>query len=338
MSGNLEVRRRLLALVDRFPQVRLALWGDFVVDEFLLGTVNRISREAPVLILDYLGEHRVPGGAANTAANIAAMDATPVPVGVVGDDAPGHALRDLLAASGMETSAILLRPEVVTPTKTRISGAGLHTTRQQIVRIDRGSPHCLAPALRRRLAGTAAELAGECDGLVVGDYGYDTVEPAGVRRLARAGGAHRITVDSRWRLLEYRGVSAITPNEPEVQAALSISLEDQHEDLLPAAGSELMKRLDLDSLIITRGSKGMALFTTRRRRPVLIPVFGTDEVADVTGAGDTVMAAYSVALAAGARPADAAHIANFAGGLVVMKQGTATVSRAELRRAIRSLK
>ncbi len=338
MSSNAELRRRLLALVDRFPQVRLTLWGDFVVDEFTLGQVNRISREAPVLILDYLSEHRVPGGAANTAANIAALDATPVPVGVVGDDASGHALRALLADDGMDTSAVLVRPEVVTPTKTRISGAGLHTTRQQIVRIDRGSPHCLAPALGRRLAGMAAELAGGCDGLVVGDYGYDTVEPAAVRRLARSSSGALITVDSRWRLLKYRGVTAITPNEPEVQSALNISLQDEQENDLPAAGADLMKRLALNSLVITRGSKGMAMFTAGRRRPLLIPVFGTDEVADVTGAGDTVMAAYSISLAAGATPADAAYIANFAGGLVVMKQGTATVNRTELRRAIRSLK
>ena len=338
MSGAVDLRRRLLEIVDRFPTVRLAVWGDFVVDEFLLGQVNRISREAPVLILDYLEDQRVPGGAANTAANIAALDATPVPVGVVGDDATGHALLDIMARQGMDVGGVLVRPELTTPTKTRISGAGLHTTRQQIVRIDRGTPHTLAPSLRRKLASTAGEIARDCAGLVVGDYGYESVEPAAVRRLARDLSPRLVAVDSRWRLLKFRGATALTPNEPEVQAALDISLEQPGDDRLPAAGVELLKRLDCASLVITRGSKGMAVFTRRRRKPLLIPVYGTDEVADVTGAGDTVMAVYALALAARARPHEAAHLANFAGGLVVMKQGTATISRRELRRAIRSLR
>jgi len=338
MSEALELRRRLLAIVDRFPSVRLAVWGDFVVDEFLLGQVNRISREAPVLILDYLEDQRVPGGAANTAANIAALDATPVPVGVVGDDAAGHALLDIMTAQGMDVGSIMVRGDVATPTKTRISGAGLHTTRQQIVRIDRGTPHSLAPSVRRKLAATAGDIARDCAGLVVGDYGYESVDPAAVRRLARELSPRLVAVDSRWRLLKFRGATAVTPNEPEVQAALAITLDQPGDDRLPAAGAELLKRLDCASLLITRGSKGMAVFTRRRRKPLLIPVYGTDEVADVTGAGDTVMAVYALALAAKALPHEAAHLANFAGGLVVMKQGTATVSRRELCRAIRSLK
>jgi len=337
MSEAMALRRRLLAVVDRFPTVRLAVWGDFVVDEFLLGQVNRISREAPVLILDYLEEQRVPGGAANTAANIAALDAVPVPVGVVGDDTAGHALRDIMARRGMDVGAVLVRPEVTTPTKTRIAGAGLHTTRQQIVRIDRGTPHALTPYLRRKLATTAAELSRDCAGLVVGDYGYESVEPAAVRRLARELRPRLVAVDSRRRLLSFRGVTALTPNEPEVQAALNISLEEPGDDPVAAAGTDLLARLDCASLVITRGSKGMAVFSRRRHRPQFLPVYGTDEVADVTGAGDTVMAVYALALAAKARPHEAAHLANFAGGLVVMKQGTATVTRRELRRAIRSL-
>lgn len=338
MSTGPALHRRLLDLLDRFPEVRLALWGDFVVDEFILGQVNRISREAPVLILDYLGENRVPGGAANTAANIAAVDAVPIPVGVVGDDPSGHALRDILSSRGMDTSAILVRPEVVTPTKTRISGAGLHTTRQQIVRIDRGRPHTLPLSLRRKLAATAGRIAGAGQGLVVGDYGYDTVEPAAVRRLSRTLSRRLVAVDTRWRLLKYRGVTTVTPNEPEVQEALGISLQEGHEADLPSAGQELLKRLGCASLIITRGSQGMAVFHRRRKKPLLIPVYGADEVADVTGAGDTVMAVYAVSLAAGGSVEEAAHLANFAGGLVVMKQGTATVSRSELRQAVDSLR
>jgi rfaE bifunctional protein kinase chain/domain len=331
-------QQRLLQILDRFPAVRLALWGDLVVDEFIDGQVNRISREAPVLILDYLRSQHIPGGAANTAANIAAVGATVVPVGVVGDDASGRALLKALEQRGMDVSRIDVIPGLDTPTKSRVSGAGLHTTRQQIVRIDRGRPHDLPPAVRRRLAATAQEAATATKGLVVVDYGYETVDPVAVRRLARSLRPRRrlVAVDSRWRVLEFSGVTTVTPNEPELEAALGISLERSDGPALGQAGDELLRRLECRSVLVTRGSHGMAVFNRPGVRPVLIPVYGTDEVADVTGAGDTVMAVYAVALAAGARPPEAARLANYAGGLVVMKHGTATVSRQELHRAIQA--
>jgi rfaE bifunctional protein kinase chain/domain len=329
-------RRRLLAILGRFSRVRLGLWGDLVVDEFIDGQVNRISREAPVLILDYLRSHHLPGGAANTAANIAAAGAKVMPVGVVGDDSSGRQLLGVLDSCGVDTSEILVVPGLHTPTKTRVSGAGLHTTRQQIVRIDRGEPHRLSPGDRRRLAKASARIAGSTDGLVVGDYGYDTVDPGAVRRLARTVSkiGKLVAVDSRWRVLRFRGVTTVTPNEPEVEAALGVSLDRDDGLHFERAGREMLRRLDSESVLITRGSHGMAVFSRRHQRPTQIPVYGTDEVADVTGAGDTVMAIFAVALAAGASPDDAARLANYAGGLVVMKQGTATVSRDELLEAV----
>jgi rfaE bifunctional protein kinase chain/domain len=224
----------------------------------------------------------------------------------------------------------------MTPTKSRISGAGLHTTRQQIVRLDRGGPHPLSPTRRRRLAAAAAAAAVGAQGLVLADYGYGAIEPAAGRRLARQirQAGKLVAVDSRWRLLQFKGVTTATPNEPELEAAVGASLRGADGAALAAAGGELLRRLDCETLLVTRGRQGMAVFTAGKPAPTLLPVYGTDEVADVTGAGDTVMAVYTVALAAGAAPVDAARLANYAGGLVVMKQGTATVSLEELCSAV----
>ncbi|MFQ5701857.1 MAG: bifunctional heptose 7-phosphate kinase/heptose 1-phosphate adenyltransferase [Acidobacteriota bacterium] len=328
----------LVKVVDRLAGVRVALWGDMVLDEFLMGEVKRISREAPVLILDHLRSDYVPGGAANTAANIASLGATVSPVGVVGDDEAGRQLLSLLGARDIDVSGIEPVTGLITPIKTRVSGSGLHTTQQQIVRIDRGRPFALDATARRDLADRVGSRLESADALTVADYGYHSVEPDVVRRLAaslRADGRVS-TVDSRWRLLEFRGASAVSPNEPEVEAMLGISLRHADVQTLGRAGADLLARLECDSVLMTRGSEGMAVYTREAKTPRLIPVYGTDEVADVTGAGDTVMAVYAVSLAAGASPLEAALLANYAGGLVVMKQGTATVSPRELRNALAS--
>ena len=329
---------RLREILDAFTGVSIALWGDFVLDEFLLGEVNRISREAPVLILDYVRSQYVPGGAANTAANVAALGARVIPLGVVGDDDPGQRLLDELARRGLDAGAIQAVSGQMTPVKTRVSGAGLHTTQQQIVRIDRGRPFVLDPTCRAAMAGRVEEILPDVSAVIIGDYGYGSVDPATVRRLAAGTPDHGrpVMVDSRWRLLEFEGVQAVTPNEPEVEATLGISLRGAGEPGLAQAGLELLRRLRCASVLITRGSQGMAVFSDDQP-PAFIPGHGTDAVADVTGAGDTVMATYAVALAAGATPLEAAHLANIAGGLVVMKQGTATVTADELRRVVRGL-
>ena len=325
-----------MAVLDRIPDLRVTLWGDLVLDEFLMGEVKRISREAPVLILDFLRSTYVPGGAANTAANIASLGAQVIPVGVVGEDAAGGQLIEQLEKLGLDVSGILTVAGLTTPIKTRVSGSGLHTTQQQIVRIDRGGPFQLDEARQRELERLVVERVEGTEALTVADYGYDSVEPAVVRRLASdLRSAGRVaTVDSRWRLLEFPGVTAVSPNEPELEAIIGVSLRRADAAALGRAGGTLLEKLGCASVLITRGSEGMAVITAGGAAPDLIPVHGTDEVADVTGAGDTVTATYSMALAAGASPLEGALLANYAGGIVVMKQGTATVSREELRRAV----
>jgi rfaE bifunctional protein kinase chain/domain len=224
----------------------------------------------------------------------------------------------------------------VTPVKSRILGGGAHSTKQQIVRIDRsGSLPRGAPAARavaRRLRG----FRGRLDAVLVSDYGFGLVTPELVRAAVALARRKRvpITVDSRFALLGFRGMTAVTPNEPEVEEALGIRIG---HDLgkLELAGRSLLRRLGVKAVLITRGSDGMALFEPQK--PTLhIPIHGSDQVADVTGAGDTVIATFTLALAAGATPAEASLLANCAGGVVVMKHGTATVSGAELRRAAAS--
>lgn len=332
---NSAERAGLLAILDRFPRLSVVLLGDLVADEFVHGEIARVSREAPVLILKERERQILPGGGANAATNIAALGATVLPVGVVGNDESGEGLMRCFRERGISTRHILRLPGHVTPTKSRVLGGLSHWQRQQIVRIDREPAAPLPAALRRRLADTAARFLRTSSGLLVSDYGYGTTSAREVGALQRKFGKRiPVTVDSRYDLLTYSRVTAATPNEPEVEEAFGKKIGSNRE-LLHEAGRKLLRRMGLQALVVTRGKDGMVLFEPRRA-PRHIPVFGSDQALDVTGAGDTVIATFTLALAAGATPLEAAHLANCAGGLVVMKRGTATVSRQELQEAIRN--
>ncbi len=304
----------------------VAIFADLVLDRFITGTPKRISREAPVLILRYEGERLAPGGGANAVANVAALGGRPLPLGAVGDDAEGDALVELFEARGIPTRGILRRAGYRTPTKTRILGGGRHSIKQQIVRYDVEDSLELSGAEQRQLL--AVLESSEARAAVLSDYGYGAVDPALVPEIRRRLGATPILGDSRYRLGDLQGLDGATPNSEEAEALLGRGLDDD----LEAAGRELLARLAARYLLITRGSAGMSLYTGSRSAH--LPVHGTDQVADVTGAGDTVIGTFALALAAGATPLEAACLANYAGGVVVMKTGTATLGRDELRSAI----
>jgi rfaE bifunctional protein kinase chain/domain len=328
-------RERLLALVDAFAGRRLVVAGDYVLDRFVYGYPKRVSREAPVLILKFWKEENLPGGAGNTAANVKALGGVPLPVGAVGDDEAGRALRGILGARGIATGGLLEARGYSTPTKTRILGGAAHSIKQQIVRYDREGH---LPEDREVFAALGRQLtiaAGGANGAILSDYGYGAVSPAAVAPLRSAlpRGAP-ILVDSRHDLLSYSGVDAVTPNEEELEESAGFSIGDS-EEALARAGRHMAERVGSPNVLVTLGSRGMALFSGAED-PVRIPVHGTDQVADVTGAGDTVLATFSLALASGATPRESAYLANFAGGVVVMKMGTATVTPEELKGAIRS--
>lgn len=326
---------RLLPLVDAFAGCRLVVAGDFVLDRFIYGHPKRVSREAPVLILRYWKEESLPGGAGNTAANVRSLGGVPVPVGATGADEAGRALRDALRARGIVTEGLAEIAGYRTPTKTRLLGGAPHGIKQQIARFD---VEDLLPAGTADAAESAARLraaAAGAKGAILSDYGYGAVAPSAVPvlRAALPAGA-RVCVDSRHRLAEYAGVDAATPNEEELEESAGAPVDDS-EERLDAAGAALRERMRCGSLLVTRGSRGMALFSGDGGATI-IPVHGTDQVADVTGAGDTVLATFSLALAAGASPLEAALLANFAGGVVVMKMGTAVVRPEELKAAVES--
>jgi rfaE bifunctional protein kinase chain/domain len=316
-------------LIDRMAGQPVLMLVDLVADRFISGTPKRISREAPVLILRYTGERFIPGGGANAVANVAALGGRPLPLGVVGEDDNGDRLVEALGERGVPTQGILRRPGYLTPTKTRILGGGVHSVRQQIVRYDVEDQLDLDEQTRAGLQAALEGWRGQAEVAVLSDYGYGAVTPELVD-VIRAGLASdgAVLCDSRYRLADFAGLDGATPNEEEALALLGSSSADG----LDTSGAELRARLGARFLLITRGSHGMSLFTDG---PTChLPVHGTEQVADVTGAGDTVIGTFALATAAGATPVEAALVANYAAGVVVMKLGTATLSPAELAEAI----
>jgi rfaE bifunctional protein kinase chain/domain len=321
-------------LIDRFKGRKVAVWGDFILDEYIYGCTRRISREAPVLILSYRRREYLLGGAGNALQNLKALGATPIPVGIIGRDEAGEALLSLLKTQGIRGSSLFRESRCATPIKTRILAGEDNTRKQQILRIDREAYVPDDANLKLRLAAALRGLASSCSALIISDYSYQSVRPDVFKAALPSYRKARVPVclDSRFRLMEYPGVTIATPNEPEVEAALGRAVGDTPASLRKA-GDTLRTGLRSRALLITRGSKGMALF--EKGKPVFsLPVHGSTDIVDVTGAGDTVISVFALALAAGGSFRQAALLANVAGGLVVMKKGTATVTPAELRGAL----
>jgi len=339
LPGESERKERLLRLVDGFSGRRLLIAGDLIADEFIYGEVARVSREAPVLILKYDTTELVPGGAGNAAHNVVALGGRARIAGLAGRDPEG---RRLLASFGraVDRSHVMLSSDYRTPVKTRILAGGVHSAKQQVVRIDREPGWPIQDGFGRSLVRAVRRMVAGCDAVILSDYGSGLVTPALARAVRRelAERTRRrpvpVLVDSRYRLLDYRGLTACTPNEAEVEHALGIRISDDVR-ALERAGRLLLKRTGMRAVLITRGSRGMALFEAKQPTSH-IPIFGSDEIADVTGAGDTVIATFGLALSAGGSFFEAARLANYAGGIVVMKRGTATVSARELSDAIAS--
>lgn len=336
MSTNKEDKARLLGFLERFEGLRVGVWGDLILDEHLYGTTRRISREAPVIILSFQGQEYSLGGAGNAIQNLKSLGAYPVPVGVVGRDAEGRKVLGLLRSKGISTDHILQEKGYRTPLKTRIMAGEENTRKQQILRIDREGRVPDSPALVRRLRKSVGSVIRDCTALLVSDYHYDTVKEGLYADALPAAAAARIpvAVDSRFRLMRFAGATVATPNESEIESAFHVATGGS-EAALRAASTKVLRKLRSPALLVTRGSRGMVLFE-KGKPPYPIPVRGTTDIVDVTGAGDTVISVFTLALAAGASFRDAAELANFGGGVVVMKKGAAALSSRELRQAIQS--
>ena len=333
MNRNSSHCERLRAIVRSFPNITVAVLADLVADEFVCGDISQVSSEAPVLILKHRERLLLPGGGANAVMNLADLRVNVLPVGIVGDDEPGRLILEAFRGRKIPVSGIARLKDHSTPVRTRIMAA-TRGARQQVVRVDRDSPLLSEthPALLN-LVSSAREYAKAADALLVSDYGYGAATPRLVTFIRSKGALDHVpvTLDSRSRTLEYTGMTAVTLSEDEAAAALKLA--SGGDERLHSAGRELMERMKLASLVITRGSDGMLAFDGSKK-PLEIPIHASGQVADTTGVGDTLIAAFTAALAAGADTESAARLAGFACAIVMMKQGTATISQAELLNAL----
>jgi D-glycero-beta-D-manno-heptose-7-phosphate kinase len=322
------LQERLISIIRRFPQRKILVIGDSVADQFVYGAISRVSREAPVFILRHEHTETTPGGAANCAMNLASLGGSVALVSLTGEDEAGGALANKLKGAGVDCSGLITSPAIQTTTKVRVLGGHSHSTRQQVIRIDYEGQPPTDFRLRRMLQERVDEHAGGADAIIISDYNYGvaTAEIAATVREAAAARHIPIFVDSRFQLANYTGFTSATPNEEEVETLLGGVVD---ADDLDFAAESLRSNLDYRALLVTRGGRGMMLLEDGVA-PLHLEAVGAREPVDGTGAGDTVIATYTLALASDSSFPDAARLANYAGGLVVMKRGTATITAEEL--------
>jgi rfaE bifunctional protein kinase chain/domain len=326
------LQERLIAIIRRFPQRKILVVGDSVADQFVFGAISRVSREAPVFILRHEHTETIPGGAANCAMNMASLGASVALISVTGEDEAGRALTEKLQSAGIDCSGLIASPSLQTTTKVRILAGQAHSTRQQVIRIDYEGQTLSDFRLRRAMQENLVKQLTTADAVIISDYNYGVVSAEIVEAIRESANARGIPVlvDSRFQLSSYPGFTSATPNEEEVETLLGKVLE---EGELNTAGKELRAKLGHRALLITRGGHGMTLFE-EGVEPLEIEAVGAREPVDGTGAGDTVIAAYTLALSSDSSFPDAARLANYAGGLVVMKRGTATITSDELENSV----
>ena len=318
---------RLKEIIGRFKKLRIAVCGDIVADIYVYGKPFKLSREAPVLVVRHDGERILPGSAGNTIYNLSQLGARVFPLSVIGDDEAGRSLLSGLSVMNIDREGIIVVDGRSTITKTRIMAGDNHTSKQQVIRIDREVKESLTERVEDRIMLHLDRIANQVDALIVSDYGYDLITPGLLEKLKAIAANKNVVVDSRYRLHLFSGFTAITPNESEAEAISQFSITNGQDAI--RVGKGLVEELDLKAVLITRGNKGMVL-VERSGGALEIPICGSDDITDVTGAGDTVTAAFTSSLAAGASFYEAARLSNYAGAVVVMKSGTATASPREL--------
>lgn len=311
-----------------FASKKVLIIGDIVADQYLNGTISRVSREAPVFILRHDETTTLPGAAANAAANVASLGGTPILIGAIGSDLNGELLRGSLSTRGVDLSSVVIGDSIKTTTKLRVLAGGQHAVHQQVIRIDYENRSEFPADVQQKMIENIAAADVSADAIIISDYNYgvaDSTVFAAAMECSRKRGIP-LVVDSRFRLAEFQGATAATPNQEEAEQLLGINYDSRSVE-------ELRERFGYEALLITNGNKGMRLYESGRPFSQIDAVGSLDPV-DVTGAGDTVIAAFALGLASGISFVDSARLANHAGGLVVMKKGTATVSTTELINSI----
>ena len=321
----------------RFAAQRILVIGDMVADEHIFTRASGMSREAPLPVLHYVDRKLVPGGATNVACNLRALGAEVCVAGVIGDDGIGHDLRQMLQDDGVHCADLFAAADRATSTKTRIwAGGDQQPVQQQVCRIDRVERVPVSPALCQRVIDGLACRIPSVDAIIVADYEISMIDDAVIAAVLRhaQAGSKPVTVDSHGNLTRFPGADTFTPNQPEVEFTLGRALQSREE--LENAGAELLERLQTKTLLITRGSEGMSLFSAGAA-PCHLPTLGEDRVLDPTGAGDTVSAVLTLALLAGLPPARAAMMAAAAASIVVRKLGAAVAAPAEIVGVLESM-
>ncbi|NIQ37812.1 MAG: carbohydrate kinase [Proteobacteria bacterium] len=318
---------RFKEIIDRFKETKIAVIGDIVADIYVYGKPFKLSREAPVLVVRHDGQEILPGSAGNTINNLAHLGARVFPISVLGDDEAGKSLLTQFSKMKVEMDGLISAKNLETITKTRIMAGDEHTSKQQVIRIDRETKGTLPKAMEDRMMTYLDRLSNEIDAFIVADYGYDTATQTILDRIKAISVRKIVVADSRYRLNLFSGITAITPNESEAEAISRQRIASSQEAI--QVGQKLVEELNLKAILITRGNKGMVLVEQSGNTSDL-PICGTDEITDVTGAGDTVAAVFAASLATGASFYEAARLSNYAGAVVVMKGGTATASPNEL--------
>ena len=319
--------------LKKFNKINILIIGDMVADVYLKGNISRVSREAPVLVLEHAGEKVVPGGAANVVHNVATLGGQAFAVGLIGNDKAGSGLRDILNDKNVDTTGLIVEENRPTITKTRIIAGGSATVSQQIVRIDQEMKSPILSQTEESFINILKQVIDKIDAVVLSDYGSGMLSDKIRSFIIESCQEKNIKtiVDSRYDILKFEGVSFVKQNEAE--AAKAVGFELTSEDAVVTAGKILLEKLQAEGIIISRGEQGMSLIQDNGEIHH-IPVVDKSEVFDVSGAGDTAVAAFILAIASGAKPVEATKIANFAAGIAVRKLGTATVSNEELNEVL----
>jgi D-glycero-beta-D-manno-heptose-7-phosphate kinase len=322
----------LKSIVSRFKNKKIVVWGDLILDEYVYTSAGRVSREAPVLVTELEKNEYLLGGAGNVVMNLLTLGAMPLPVGFIGRDSAGGILRELLVKNRIDTDYLVEIDHFRTPQKSRILAGGENTKKQQILRIDSLPPDNIGETSYRKMVKMLLTVMRDCDLLIISDYLGKTVTPGIFKTLKKEFPDKISALDSRNHLLDFSGVNLATPNEPEIKNVFPQKKFSTADDFIKA-GSELLDKLAAEGIVLKRGQKGMLVFS-RSQKTHILDIYGTEQIVDVTGAGDTVLAVLGLGLAAGASLLDAARLANIAGGIVVMHEGAYPVGLRELLDAL----
>jgi rfaE bifunctional protein kinase chain/domain len=324
---------KLIGLLPRLQGQRIVVVGDVFLDEYVFGRATRLSREAPIPVLEFERRSYLPGGAANPSSNVVALGGMAWQVGVIGDDEAGHQLLEQLREAGIDTAGVVTDPSRPTTTKTRIVAQGSLRFPQQLARIDHLDRCPVGEDVEGALIAHLETLVPQADAVLVSDYRAGVVSEAVVAAVLDIARRHDrlATVDSQGNLQKFHNFDLVKCNHAEAQAVTRQTLSSEED--FRRAGEELLKELGAQAVVITRGPEGMSLFG-KSQDYAHLPAANRSEVFDVTGAGDTVIAVLTLALAARVDLLAAARLANYAAGLVVRKLGNATATPEELKWAI----